>query len=640
MKEITSSCIYCGCGCKLNYQVEKGKVIGVNPDPTDYVSEGEPCIKGTTCWESFYTNRLTSPQIRKTKNNKLQNVTWDEALNFIKENLEKMTPKNIAVIGSGSLSNEDNYLISKFARSVLKTNNVDSSARLCHAATVKAATDVYGVGASPDYFEDIKQSDFILTIGTNPAGNYPVMFNNKIKSVLDNGGILVSVDVTPSETLEQATVPVVMEYQGITAFLGGLLRLWFADNPAPAGNDELQAIQESVDRFDPEFVEEFCTVKEKTILQAYKHLKNAKNKVVMFGMGITQHVDGTENATTAITLAEVIGAKVVPMRGKINIQGSGDVGVGSPEFVPFGKDGEKIIKYWGVNPQDCSDGKDLVEVFLDSETEAFVVFSSDPAKSLPNINIVNENLKNAFVVCANCHPTKLQTFADVVLPLPKLPESEGTYTNAERKVRKIEAVTKPYEKSRPVWEIICDLAKLFSKEKYFDYENPKQIFEEITKAIPAYQNLVWNKEDYADKRKKYIKLNPIRHLYPKNPPPEEYPVVLTTARSKFHFCTGETTFNVETLKEQHPEPTCLLGSKEAGRWGIEDGDIIKITSDSGEITIKAEIENNMPEHLIVVPFHFDSALVNKLTSAKPKKDVDGESGTPNYKAVFVRVEKV
>ena len=640
MEKIASSCPYCGVGCRLIYVTENNQVTKIEGDKTDPISLGTPCIKGLTCHEPFRLDRLEFPQIRKDKENNFTKVSWEEAFNFIKEKISNFRGEEIGLMGSGEFANEDNFILSKFARLVLGTANIDCCARLCHAATTVSMRKLFGNTAMPNLIEDLERADVILAIATNPAGNYPVAFN-RIRKAKRSGAKLIAIDIAKSGTGKEADVFIKLNYKGITAFAAGLAKLLIDDEVYEKNCEDhegFKEFKESLQSFNLERVIEMTQVSKDQFLGVYDFVKNAKNLCLMHGMGATQHQDGVENIISILSLAQLKNAMIIPMRGKINVQGAGDMGT-CPDWLPFGGSPSKTNEVWGELSIDTP-GHRMTDFVFSDKTKAFIIMGDSPAQSLPELDTVHKKLKTSFVICLHHHPTKTTEFADVILPVTLLGETEGTITNAERRVRPLRQVLAPIGEAKPSWQVLSELAGVFGKSEYFQYDKASEIFEEITKATPAYAELFWDKiftsdDNFGDKEKSFEKFIPIKDTIPEVNDPG-FPWLLTTERSPFHFCVAEGTLRSSQLKKLMPKALLYINSSDAKKLNLTDGERVRVTSRSGELEIDIKINDDCSEGIVSSQFHFSDTLINKLFS----RSHDYLSGTPNLKTAWVKIEKI
>lgn len=622
--EKISSCVFCGCGCKLNYVIEDNHIVGVKPVLDDPCSKGKPCVKGLLGYEGMYTKRILSPMLRK--GGKLKEVSWDEAYDLIKEKLSKLKSNELCFLGSGELNNEFNYVLGKLARTVFNTNNVDSTARLCHAATVFAFEKIYGINKMLYQMDDILDSDVILIIGSNPASNYPVFFNRIIEAK-NKGTKLIVIDVEDSITANQADISLVLRGEALICFISGLIKAVIDYNKIKL--DGIEELKEVVSKFDSEHMCEMCGVCPEKYSSALESILHAKKLSICYGMGLTQHINGVQNVFAVSNLALLKKAKLFPMRGKVNIQGVGDVGV-EPKGSNLIKEKLNLFNY--NSPKD--DGKTLAEnVFRNNNLKAMVICECNPAVSLPDLNFVHKRFEDLFIVYIGSHFCKTTEFAKVVLPIGLLIEEEGTITNAEGRVRKVNRLPSPYS-LKEGWKIICELANHFGIREGFDYNNWLDIFNEIKQVVKGYSKINSEEDMLVEKENSGGKLMPFDTFIVEKGSPK-YKWTLTTARQLTQFCTGEITTQCKSLLKNSPKAFCEINPEDAKEVGILNGDNIIVSSENGKIMVEAKFDPKQPKGVVNIPFHFDDTLVNVLFPHY----LDELSMTPNLKIIKVNIKK-
>ena len=602
---VKSICPYCGCGCLLELVTEDNRILRVSPIKEDQVSQGKPCIKGLTCHESINVDRLKYPMIRI--NNELKPTSWEKAYKFIFENTKRLKANEIAFVGGSPGSNEDNFLLQKFARDVFKTDNIDSCARICHQASCTAFINSFGLTRMPSRIDDYENADCILLIGTDPKITYPVAFDKIKKSKAK----LICVEDLKNETSKEADLFAEIVNGTELAFLNGLLHLLIKKAKRDIPEDVIDVIK----HYTPEYVAKICKVRKDKIIQIAKIIEKSKKFVLGFGMGLTQHSNGTNNVYSAINLVLAKDGKIMPMRGKTNIQGVGDMGC-----IPR-----------------CN-GSTLVSFFTDKPAKCIYIMETNPAVSLPDLNLVHKKLKNMFLVLQTEYPNKTMEFADAVLPSCSWAEHSGTFTNAESRVRYFDKAIKPMYESKENWIIIKELAKYFGKN--YNYNKIEDIWKDINK-IEGYEKINIKKlksrinGEFVNYRVKFEKFHAVEFLNLEEKTTKEFPMVLTTERWRYQFCTGDRSSRSKTLNKLEKEPLCFINEKDAEYYNIKEQDNIRIWSKSGEIFIKALINKDIPRVLLSVPFHFESCLVNKLFPL----EIDPLSKTANLKRVAVSIER-
>lgn len=625
-----SICPYCGCGCRLSFLGNS-----VRPDPEDPVSLGKPCVKGLTVSEVFDRSRLKHPMIRIGGG--LREVSWKRALETVKKNVEGLSPEEIAFYGSGKVPNEDNWALLKFAKIVAGTNNTDSCCgRLCHIATVSGFQDCFGNSnlTRMDYVNDI---DTLFVIGSNPATNYPVFFNRVKKRDIKVVSVQPFFNATSGfgETyiIEPGTEVVLLN--GIMNYIisRGL------HDPESEKIEGFELLKRTVSGYGPEVVERFCGLDAERFEKLASAVGRSDSLGVFHGMGLTQHLNAVENVHSLANLVLLKSGKVLSLRGEVNVQGVGDIGF-LPDRLPSGgfETLQFLEKVWG-HELPVEKGKTMIESVLTSPADAIFITSFNPAQSMPALGKVHKNLENSFVVLMESHESLTAEFADVLLPVPALFEREGTITNGEKRIRLVRKVREPPGEARREIDIVRKLAALFGKERFFSWNSPKEVFEEIVKVVPAYRRVdpsaVYSGEDvFADKTVRWKRFFPEKFEGKDEMRSGKYPFLLTTARSRFQFLTGEMTGVSPTLSKLEGEPGVKISKVDAENLGLKTGSRVKLVSEEGSLEVEVEVSEGVPAGLLVGSFHSRKMLINTLFPAR----FDEETHTPNYKCVAVRIE--
>jgi len=640
MKTISSICSYCGCGCRLRFVVENGKLIKTLPDNSDTVSEGKPCIKGLTLHEVIYKDRISDPMIRETKNSELKKVTWKEAYDFIYKKTKDLAPNEIFFAPSGKTINENCYVMQKFGRIVFKTNNVDGCcSRLCHIATVKALKDTFGMSAVPSRMDDVHNLDCLFIIGSNPASNYPVFFNRLMKAKQKKLSI-ISIQAVTALISQQADISLNIQPGTETLLLNGICNVIIRENAYDKKLEKVDGfkrMKETVKEYTEDIVCRLCNISGETWKKLIDLVLKSKSFGVMHGMGLTQHVNALENVHSLLNMMILKNGKMLSLRGEVNVQGVGDMGC-VPDSLPSGQIVEfsGLEKIWKVRvPKEK--GKNIMEALLISPLKAAFISGFNPAQSLPDLNRVHDNLKGMFVVQMEQYLNLTSDFADVILPVPTLLENDGTITNGERRVRHVKRVIEPVGNSKSQWIIFKELSKLFGYEKFFDYKNENDVLKEIVRVVPSYKKIKISEEDqWAEKEIKFLKFNPEQFEGAEDVRSEKYPFILTTFRSQYHFLTDEMTSRSPTLSKSQDGPYCYMNMEDAKRLKIRDREKIEVSSSVGSLITEVKIDKRIPEKMVGMHFHFRELLVNKLFPSQ----FDEETFTPNYKLVAVQIRKV
>ncbi len=645
MKTIASVCAYCGCGCRLLFVVEAGKIIKMLPDKTDNPSEGTACIKGLTIHETMSTDegRILSPLIRNQRDEPLRKVSWNEAYRFIYERTKSLAPSEVFINASGKITNEDCYVTQKFARIVYKTNNIDACcARLCHVTTVQGLENCFGSRAAFSKMDDVYGLDCLFIIGSNPAGNYPVLYN-RIMRARQKGLKVVSSHALYSLTTKFSDVSLIIYPGTELVLLNGIMNALIhqrAYEKSAENVEGFERLRSVVELYTIDFVRQVCGVDLEHLNQLIEHIASAKTLGIIHGMGLTQHVTGLQNVHALLDLMILKSAQLLSLRGEVNVQGAGDMGC-LPDRVPTGPlaTASVLRSKWNVEVP-MSKGKTIVEAFLISPPKAVFISGMNAAQSLPNLDVVHSNLQGMFVVVMDHYYNLTTKFADVALPTPLLFEREGTITNGERRIRHVRRVREACGDCKPEWQIFSELSAHFSCAHHFRYKTPRSITEEIVQVVPAYRQIdvasVYSDADaWPDKLMVFQRFMPEHFEGVEDIRSDKYPLVLTSFRSMHHFLTGEMTSKSKTLTSFREGPFCYLSAVDAEKLNISNGDSVEVSSRAGSVKCEARIDETIPAGRVGMHFHFEELLVNKLFATQ----FDEKTFTPNYKMVAICVRK-
>jgi formate dehydrogenase alpha subunit len=686
---VTTICPYCGVGCQLNILVKDEKIIASIPDPDGLANYGQACVKGRFGIAEFvhHPERLTIPLIRKS--GELKEASWGEALELVAEGLKRYSPQEVAVIASAKCTNEENYVMQKFARAVLSTNNVDHCARLCHAPTVAGLVQSFGSGAMTNSIKEIGDAACILAIGTNTTEDHPVIAL-EMKRAVNNGAKLIVANPREIDLCRFASLWLQHNPGTDVALLMGMMRVIVDEGLLDSAFiknrcENLDAFKESLKDFGLDFVETVTKVPRDKIVEAARMFATNSPATILYSMGITQHSHGTDNVLATANLAMLTGnmgkpsTGVNPLRGQNNVQGACDMGAlpnvySGYQAVSNPAIREKFETAWGCSlPPSLKDkfgitwacslplapGLTLVEM-LDAayrkEIKAIYLIGENPALSDPDAQHVWEALSRLdFFVVQDIFLSETAKLAHVVLPAASFAEKDGTFTNTERRVQRVRKVVEPVGDSKPDWWIVCQVAKKLDA-KGFDYSDPSEIMEEIRNLTPSYGGISYQRlenggiqwpcplDDHPGTPILHTdifvrgkgRFMPLKYVPPGESPDEEYPLILTTGRSLYHFHTGTMTRKVAGLNIIEPEGTVEMSPQDASRLGIAQGDKVKVSSRRGGVITKAKITDTMPPGLVFMAFHFAESAANILTNPK----LDPVSKIPELKVSAVKVEKV
>ncbi len=672
-------CAYCGVGCNLRlYKDKKNNLVLAEGLPHKLVNDTRTCVKGRYGHE--YVNsedRLTVPLIRK--NGKLTEVSWEEAIAYtakrLKEIKEKYGPDSIGVLGSSRCTNEDNYVIQKFARAVIGTNNVDNCARLCHSSTVTGLKMSLGAGAATNSIDDIKYSDVMFVIGSNMTETHPVIAQIVKKHQREDGAKIIVCDPRRTDIAKVADIFIQHNPGTDVILLNAIMKVIIDEDlidkefieQHTTGFDELK---KSLEDFDLDRAAEITGVNKELIRQAAMLYGSAKNAVIFYTMGITQHTTGTDNVLSIANLALITGnlgregTGVNPLRGQANVQGACDLGALPNVFpgyqsVTDEKVRSEFEKAWGVKllgnvGYPVSKFGDLA---LEGKLKAVYIMGENPLLSEPDITRVREGFeKLEFIAVQDIFLSDTAQIADVVFPAAAAYEKSGTFTNTERRVQLLRPAREKPGKAKCDWEIVCEVATAMGYE--MKYSSPAEIMDEAASLTPSYRGIHFNRLENGgiqwpctsdtDPGTKFLYkggifkksggkavIHAVKFREPAELPDEQYPLVLTTGRILFHYHTGNETRHVAALDKFVPENYLEISPEDAAEIGVKNGEKVRVSTRRGSIVLRARISDRPKKGVVFASFHFREAAVNVLTNPA----LDPVANIPELKFSACRVEK-
>ena len=674
MKRVLTTCEFCGCGCNFYLGVEDGKVVAIYPSVSHPISQGRLCIKGWQGHEYIHSpERLTTPLIKK--GNRFREASWNEAYVMIDDRLNETKTRygsdSIAVLSSAKCTNEENYLMQKFARACLGTNNVDHCARLCHASTVVGLATTFGSGAMTNSITEIAGAEVIFIIGSNTTEQHPLIGDQVLRAI-EKGAKVIVADPRETQLAKLCSLYMMHKPGSDVALLNGMMNAIIAegleDKEFIAERTEgFESLKETVADYTPEKSSAITGVPEEKIIEAARIYARSKKSIIIYSMGITQHTTGVDNVMTTANLAMLTGnvgkefTGVDPLRGQNNVQGACDVGALPNVFsgyqtVTDEKLRNKFEKAWKVNlpPQP---GLTLVEMLnsaLEGSLRAMYIMGENPMVSDPDINHVEKSLNALdFLVVQDIFLTETATLADVVLPGVSFAEKDGTFTSTERRIQRVRKAIEPLGDSKPDWKIITELSSRLGYR--MGYSSPAEIMDEIAKLTPIYGGVSYSRlEDFGlqwpcpspdHPGTPYLhkgsftrglgKFSPVGYKPPAELPSHDYPFILTTGRVGFHYHTGTMTRKAWALEREYPRGYVEVNSQDAKQLGIRNGQTAKVISRRGEISLSLKSVDTIAKGVVFIPFHFAEAAANKLTAA----NLDPVAKIPEYKVCAVRLEK-
>jgi formate dehydrogenase major subunit len=683
IEKTETTCGYCAVGCRFEVwsDQDENEVLGVRATDPDGAPANDfsTCVKGKFGYDfTDAEDRLETPLVRE--NGRLRPATWDEALSRVADEFESIReehgPEALACFASSKCTNEEDYLMQKFARGVLGTPNVDNCARLCHSSTVAALKQTVGFGAMSNSIRDVANADAYLITGSNTTESHPVLAT-RIKQNVRDGSDLVVFDPRKNEIGEHADQYVRTRPGYDVAWLNGLTRYVIEQGYHDEAFIEertkgFEDLREKVEPFTPERVEELAGVPADELERAGETLGTADSVVFGWAMGMTQHTHGTANVQAVADLALALGqvgkpnAGLSPFRGHNNVQGGGgDMGT-LPNVLPGYldvTDSDVLDDYeaeWGARPPDevGLTVPETVDAMHVGDVKGLYVMGENPALSEPDISHAEEALDECdFLVVQDLFPTETAEYADVVLPAASFAEKEGTFTNTERRVQLVGQAIDPPGDARQDWAILQDLSRRIDHDgDRWSYDSPAEVMDEIADLAPIYGGishdrlereggLQWpcrNADDpgtrflyedgfnFDDGKARFV---PADSGHPDEVPGEEYPLTLTSGRVLYHFHTGTLTRRQEGMMRHAGESYVEIHPETASAAGVADGDRVTVESPRGRIAVTARVTDRVGEGVVFVPMHFAAGAVNRLTN----EAFDPTSGIPEYKVSSVRL---
>ena len=688
-RKVDSICPYCGVGCQLTYNIKDDRIISVSGRPGP-ANKSRLCVKGRYGFDYISSpERITKPLIRldgskKTKNAKFdvsyilsnfREASWDEALSFTSKKLLEIKnlhgPNSLAGFGSAKGSNEEAYLFQKLIRTAFKTNNVDHCTRLCHASSVAALLENIGSGAVTAPFSEAKNAEVIWVIGANPTVNHPVAATF-IKNAAKNGAKLFILDPR-GQSLDRYSEDSINFLPGTdVSLLNGVIHTIINEDlynkeyvkKQTIGFEELKR---STQNFSPENVEDICGISAIRIKKLARDFAKSKS-IIFWGMGISQHTHGTDNARCLISIALLTGniglpgTGLHPLRGQNNVQGASDAGL-IPMFYPDYKSVEgdhqkKMSDYWHTELDDKK-GLTVVEIInaaYEGDLKGLYIMGENPAMSDPDQNHARAALANLdFLVVQDIFPTETTAYADVILPASAWPEKDGTVTNTDRKVQiGRKAVPMPGD-ARQDWWIIKEIGLRMGLN--WNYDSPKDIFNEMKDVMPSLNGITWErlenensvtypcKDEFSEGSELLFKdgfptpngkgkMTSTNILPPDETTNDEYPLVLTTGRLLEHWHTGSMTRRSNVLDQIEPIPEVHVSPSQLRSVGVEPGDFVNVSTRRGKIKLAVRVDNALQDDVIFIPFCFNEAAANILTNSA----LDPYGKIPELKYCAAKIE--
>jgi formate dehydrogenase major subunit len=693
-RSVDTLCPYCGVGCQTRVHVKQDSILYVDGRDGP-ANENRLCVKGRFGFDYIRSpDRLTRPLIRRddaakradirldraTMMSVFREASWEEALDRaasgLKTILERDGGQALAGFGSAKGSNEEAYLFQKLIRQGFGTNNVDHCTRLCHASSVAALMEGLNSGAVTAPFTAAEDADCIIVIGARPTENHPVAATY-LKQAAKRGAELILMDPRGQGSGLGRHASRVLQFKPGTdvALLNAMLHTIVTERLydlqyVQANTEGFESLKARITAFPPEEMEKVCGIPAAVIREVARTYARSRASIIFWGMGISQHVHGTDNARCLIALALTTGqvgrpgTGLHPLRGQNNVQGASDAGLIPMVFPDYRSVEDPEVRalyedFWG-RELDPKRGLTVVEIMNaahEGKIKGMYIMGENPAMSDPDLDHVRGALAHLeYLVVQDIFLTETAWHADVVLPASAHAEKWGTYTNTNRQVQIGRPVLDPPGEARQDWALIQELAQRVGLK--WNYSHPRDVFAEMAAVMPSLKHITWERLEQEDAvtypceapdqpgseiifatgfptKSGRGKIVPADVTPPDELPDETYPMVLTTGRLLEHWHTGAMTRRASNLSALEPEAIACLNRWDMKRLGIEAGDRVRVATRRGEIALTARLDRDVPEGMVFIPFCFEEAAANVLTN--PQLDPFGK--IPEFKFCAARVER-
>ncbi len=679
-KKVLTSCPHCATGCQYYLLVKDNKIVGTEAydGPANH---GMLCVKGRFGSYNFVHagDRVKYPLIKNKATGQFERATWDEALDLVASKFMEIKKKYggdaLAGFACSRSPNEDIYMVQKMVRTCFGTNNVDNCARVCHSASVAGLAKTLGSGAMTNPIYDITHDvDAIMLVGSNPEEAHPVV-GMQIRQAVARGTKLIVVDPRDIDLAKKATIHLKLKPGTNIAFALGMMNVFITEDlvdkkfiaERTEGYEELKAIAL---KYPPEKVAEICHINADDLRAAARLYATANKAPIIYCLGVTEHSTGTEGVMSMSNMAMMVGklgrsgCGVNPLRGQNNVQGACDMGALPTDFPGYQKVANeevmaKFEKAWGVelNHKVGLHATDVFPAAIEGKVKGLYIYGEDPVVTDPDTNHIIKALKSLdFFVMQELFITKTAEYADVILPGVSYAEKEGTFSNTERRVIRVRKAIEPCGEQRLDTDIIIDLMNRMGYKQ--PYMTAAEIMDEIASVTPSFGGISHARLDSPEVNGNGLQWpcptkdhpgTPIMHVgkfsrglglfYPADYvpsaelPDDEYPTILMTGRILYHYCAGAMTHRTPGLMEIVGESYIEINEQDAAKWGVADGDKVKITSRRGETVTTARVGDKCSPGESWMPFHFGDC--NWVTN----NALDQFARIPEYKVCAVKIAK-
>jgi formate dehydrogenase alpha subunit len=691
---VQTTCPFCGCGCCISLEVKDNHIVRVSQVEEDVVNpvinssgalnpaagqrgnisngvnQGTLCVRGSYGCDFIHSpDRLTKPLVKR--NETFMNVSWNQVLELVatefKRTKDEHGPNSLAILGSSKCTNEENYLLQKFARCVLGINNIDNGSRLYSSATRLGLGSSIGFSGTTNYISNLEQSEVIMVIGSNPSASAPIVEYAIKRAVKYQGAKLILIDPRQTKLSPFAHLWLRPKIGTDVALLNSMAKVTIDEGLldeefVARRTDNFKALTKVLEKYSPKYAETITGIPNHEIRAAARLYATASGATIVYGTGITQHASGTDGVKAISNLALLTGnigrrgGGIYALQRENNGQGACDMGA-LPKFLPGYQDvadaqaRKKFEEHWKVslpvNPGLTA--MEMIEQAKEEKIKCLYIVGENPILSFPHSSLVAEALASLnFLVVQDMFLTETARLANVILPAASFAEKEGTFTNFEGRVNRLRKAIEPLGESLPDWEIILRLAEKMGCP--LPFSSLRQVMDEIEGLVPLYEgytdsgSLYQTELETWEPRRTYIKqflsgfarFSSVEYIPLSEEAKEDYPFTLLTGSILYHFGTGARSSRASRSKKFLSQAFLEIGESDAKKLGIGHSDRVKLISPAAELTTPVRITDTLPEGILFMPTSFPESPVNSLFSIV----LDPEAKTPSLKSCKVRIERI
>ena len=659
---VRTVCAFCGCGCGISLEVKDNLLVRARPDEDNPLNRGTLCVKGSYGYDFVHSpDRLTSPMIRRDGN--FEAVSWDEALSVVAEEFKRIGEtcgaSSLGVFGSSKCTNEENYLLQRFARCALGTNNVDNGSRLYDSASRVGLWETIGYRGTTNSIDSIEQSQVILVVGANPTSSAPLLGYAIKRAVKRKGAKLLLINPRWTKLESWAHLWLKPKIGTDLALVNGMAKVIIDEDLLDKEfiasiTSGFETLADGLREYTPEYVEKITGIPVEEIYQAARLFAGGGKTSIVYGGGITQYVNGVDSIAALANLAMLTGnigdsrCGIYALQGDNNGRGASDMGT-LPDFLPGYQNLDDVQARSNFEARwrcqlPASAGLTALEMIggaKEGKIKGMYIVGENPAVGFPNSNFVRQALGSLdFLVVQDMFLTETAKLAKVVLPAASFAEKEGTFTSFDCTVQKIRKALEPIGDSLPDWEIILQLACMMNAS--MSYSSPREIMNEIAELVPLYRGVDYDKLDMRSHSlvkeqttNGQMKFAAVGYV-PQSSSEDGYPLILLTGTTLYQFGTGSRSSRASRLKKFSPQAFVALNESDAKEFDVKDGDRVRVVSSTGEVLAVARVMDTLNQGVVFMPMSFPESHFNELFGIV----LDPRTKAPALKTCRVRLERI